>query len=390
MKKHIRLFGNILASLVMLFSTIVAIPSTANATASTNTLPDNAAFQQQTSSSGISITPRANAIIDPGKSATGTLIIGNLDTTASLYLKLRVIDFTYTGDTGEPKLYTGNQAQTPWSLKPYIKLPSNVTIGPGDSVSVKYTITIPAGLGAGSYYSAIEYESGLGDQGNVGLLSSGVTLVFVSVSGADHEKLTLERFGAYVSPNSGQTGKFKYFSTTMPTMMAFKLKNSGNVAEAPAGTIIIKKWGHAYKTIGSVNPDSLLDLIGQTRLFTTCLKSQAEVGKFAPDGTPASATTCVNPHLFPGHYSATLEAFYGQNGNPSQEVVGTAGFWYIPEWLLIVLIVIFLVIIYIIWRIYRKIRKMIGKDKSSKHTAAHSYSQRPQSKKKSKLKIRRG
>jgi hypothetical protein len=388
MKKNIRPFGNILASLAMLFSTLIAVPSTASA-ASTTTLPDSPAFHQQTSSSGISIEPRANALINPGQSETGSLVVGNLDSTAPLDLTLRVIDFTYTGDTGEPKLYTGSQAQTPWSLKPYIKLPSEVTLGAGQSATIKYTVSIPAGLGAGSYYSAIEYQSGLGDEGNVGLSSSGVTLVFVNVSGTDHEKLTLEKFGSYLSTNSGQFGKFTSFSTTMPTMMAFKLKNSGNTAEAPAGTIVMKYFGHKSRTISSINPDSLLSLIGQTRLFTSCIKNQTALGKFAPNGTSSSATTCIDPHLTPGHYSATLEAYYGQNGNETQEVIGTAGFWYIPTWLLIVLIIILILLIYTIWKIYKKIRRILGKETNKKQSTAHTYSNRLQSKKGSKLKIRR-
>jgi len=390
MKKHIRLLGSVLTSLAMLFTTLIVVPSSASAaTSATTNLPNSPAFQQQTSSSGIGIVPRANAIISPGQSDTGSLVISNLNTVSKLNLKLRVIDFTYLNDTGSPKLYVGNHAQTPWSLKPYIKIPASVTIGAGQSTTVKYTVSIPSNLGAGSYYSAIEYESGLGDQGNVGLLSSGVTLVFVTVPGTDHEKLALDKFGAYVSDNSGATGKFKYFTTTMPTIMAFSLKNSGNVAEAPAGTILLNKFGHKYKTISSVNPNSLLDLIGQTRLYTPCILSQQQIEKFAPDGTASSPSVCVNPHLAPGHYTATLEAYYGQNGNATQEVIGTASFWYIPVWLLIVLLVILILLIYVIWRIYRKVQRMMGKGTTSKKSAAHSYSRRSQGSKGSKLKLRR-
>jgi hypothetical protein len=60
--------------------------------------------------------------------------------------------------------------------------------------------------------------------------------------------------------------------------------------------------------------------------------------------------------LWPGRYSASLNLFYGQNGNRTQEIAGTASFWYLPAWFLIVLAVVLALIAYFVWRIVRKVR----------------------------------
>lgn len=59
------------------------------------------------------------------------------------------------------------------------------------------SVAIPAGHGAGSFYSAIIYSSGAPSGGNVGLNASGVTFAFAQVPGKVNEDLKLEKFGAY-------------------------------------------------------------------------------------------------------------------------------------------------------------------------------------------------
>lgn len=132
------------------------------------------------SSASLSIVPKKNYIIEPGESVEDKLTIRNLDPVQPLELNLRVIDFTFTDDGGTPKLMLANDApQTTWSLKPFLTLPENVVIEPNSSKTIDMKVAVPAGHGAGSYYSAILYSSGApGDGGNVGLSASGVTLVF--------------------------------------------------------------------------------------------------------------------------------------------------------------------------------------------------------------------
>src|SRR4051812_15107537 len=56
------------------------------------------------SSAALSIVPKKNYTIEPGKSVKDKLTIRNLDGESPLVLNLRVVDFTYTDDGGTPRL----------------------------------------------------------------------------------------------------------------------------------------------------------------------------------------------------------------------------------------------------------------------------------------------
>jgi hypothetical protein len=310
-------------------------------------------------SSSISIQPKKTYLIKPGQTVTDKLTIGNLDHANDLFLSLKPIDFTYTDQSGTPKLSIAQNApQTPWSLKPFIKLPNSVTIPKGGSKTVEFTISIPKNQGAGSYYSAIMYQAGGANGGNVALNASGVTLAFVSVPGKVNENMTLQKFGAYNSDDNGATGSYVFIDMNQqPKMIAYTLKNEGNVFEAPAGNVIIKDmFGHQVANI-TTNSTRSLALLGQTRLFTSCIKTVQQTIQ-ALGGTSKNAE-CVNPGLKPGRYTASLDVFYGQNGNQTHEIAATAHFWYLPIWFLVLLFVIIALLTFGIWKGQRKVKALV-------------------------------
>lgn len=312
-------------------------------------------------SSGLSITPRKNYVINPGQTITDKLTIGNLSSNADLNVALKMVDFTFTNQSGTPKLFLAQNApQTAWSLKPFTTLPKTVLVPAGQSKTIQYSITVPKNTGAGSYYSAILYQAGAATSGQVALNASGVTLVFVSVPGIVHEDMSVQKFGAYSSDDNGVTGGFVFIATqNAPQMIAYALKNNGNVAESPAGSITLKDmFGHQIKTIGSTNTASSLALLGQTRLFTTCIKTVQQ--EIQLEGGTSTNTSCTNPGLWPGRYTATLDIYYGQNGNQTHELTSTATFWYLPWWFIITVLVILLIIALAIWWLQRKIRAALG------------------------------
>lgn len=315
------------------------------------------------SSAALSIEPRKNYTINPGQTVNDKLTISNLSSTSNLTLSLRMIDFTFSNQSGTPKLYlAANAPQTPWSLKPYTTLPKNLTLSPGQTESFNYSITIPKNLGAGSYYSAIIYQSGTGNGGNVGLGAAGVTLVFVTVPGTVNENLHLQAFGAYDSADNGTTGSYVTIATNnAPQMIAYTLKNSGNAVEAPAGSITLTDmFGHAVKTLNKTNAIGNLALIGQTRIFATCVESkQSQLVQLGGTATNDTANTCVTPHLAPGLYTAKLDVFYGQNGNTTHEITNTAHFWYLPWWFIALVLIILALIAYAIWWLQRKARTLL-------------------------------
>ncbi len=307
------------------------------------------------SSAALSIVPKKTYVVEAGKSIKDTITIRNLDSTKDLQLTLRVVDFTYNDDGGSPKLMLAEDApQTAWSLKPFLTIPKSVVIPKGSSKSLNLGVSIPAKQGAGSYYSAIVYSSGSPDGGNVGLSASGVTLAFVSVPGLVNENLTVQKFGAYNVPTGTDKGGYVFMTATEPQNIAYTLKNDGNVAEAPVGSITLKSLFGQEKVISNVNPNSSLALIGQSRTFVACIKLQTENVQF--DGGTAKSTGCVDPALWPGFYTVSLDLFYGQNGNNTKEVTSTASFWYLPWWFVLTVLVVLGLATYFIWRLVQKIK----------------------------------
>ena len=331
----------------------ILLVATATILAASFALP--AADAAAEGSAALSITPRKNYTIEPGKSVEDTLTIRNLDHEKPLYLNLRVIDFTYTGDGGTPKLMLDEEAaQTTWSLRPYLQVPESVTVEPGASQTVDIGVSIPANRGGGSLYSAIVYSSSSSEGANVGLSASGVTLVFTSIPGEVDQDLQLEKLGAY----DEDVKKYSYWNLDQPFKIAYTLKNNGNVVEAPVGTITLKNiFGHEV-TINDINPNDSLALIGQTRTFEACIKLASQEVDF--NGSRTEATTCANPGLWPGYYSVDMDAFYSQNGNETKDLVGQAGFWYLPWWFLTVVAVLGLFIGYHVWRVVRFVRRRRG------------------------------
>lgn len=314
------------------------------------------------SSAALSISPRKNYTIEAGKSIKDTLVIRNLDQENALDLNLRVVDFTYDDDGGAPKLDLAEDApQTTWSMKPFMTIPKTVRIEPGTSQTLDLGVSIPANQGAGSYYSAIVYSAGSPDGGNVGLSASGVTLAFTSVPGDVTEKLSLEKLGAYFPAAGGKEAGYKFIATSEPDMAGYTLKNEGNVTEAPSGTITMKHMFGKEYTITNINPSKSLALIGQTRTFTPCIKLKSENVDF--NGSRSEATTCTSAGLWPGFYSVSMEAYYGQNGNQTQELFGKGSFIYLPWWFIIVMVIVLAVVGFFIWRFVRMIRGGVGRNR---------------------------
>jgi hypothetical protein len=305
------------------------------------------------SSASLSIVPRKNYTIESGKSINDTLTIRNLDSERSLDLTLRVVDFSFTDDGGTPKLMLDEDAEpTTWSLKSFMDVPKSVSIPPKTSRTLDMSVSIPAKQGAGSYYSAIVYSSGSPDGGNVGLSASGVTLVFTSVPGEVKEDLKLEKFGAYKS-TQGKDG-YKFITSEKPQRMAYTLKNNGNVTASPVGTITLKHMFGKEEIISDINPSKSLALIGQTRTFTTCIKNKKEDVDIS--GTRAQANVCAEPKLWPGRYSASLKAYYGQNGSNTQEIDGKGSFWYLPAWFIMIVVALVLAVIYFVRKTMNQFR----------------------------------
>jgi hypothetical protein len=294
--------------------------------------------QAHAQSNGLGIAPRKDYSVQPGQSVKDTVYVSNLSKDQPLDLLIRLVDFKAQDETGSPALDRRPNAEpTPYSAKPFINVPTTLKIDPGKSVQMPISITIPANQVAGSYYSAIEYEAQTAGGGRVSVAASSATLVFVRVPGEAKELLRVEQFGTYQSDDKGENGKFKsLFSAKPPRELAFRLKNEGNVAEQPAGSIVIKNsFGHKVAVIDDANPKKSLALLGQTRRFQTCMLTEKQSVK-SEVGDSVQVDVCKAPSLKPGRYTAELTLLYGENGSSTREITAKAVFWYLPVWFLIV------------------------------------------------------
>ncbi len=296
-------------------------------------------------SNGLGITPELSYTVNAGSQRSDTLYVNNLSTSQPLNLKLGIVDFKPMDETGTPKILQASDApQTPWSLKPYVTLPDYITIDPGKSKLIPFTIKIPASLGAGSYYSAVQYSAtGSNNKEKVNVAASADTLLFVTIPGKATEQLNLVQFGAEAG------GNFRSIFRSAPNRFAYRIKDSGNLSESPAGSIVVKNiFGHVVAHIDSANPQSELVLIGQTRKFEVCnpkSTNQSDIGK---------ESNCKALNIKPGMYSAEIELLYGQNGQASHQISAKATFWYLPLWFVAVFILVLLVVAYAIYYLYQK------------------------------------
>jgi len=284
------------------------------------------------------------------------LYIQNLSLNQDLQVGIRIIDFGAANETGTPALdIADNSPQTAWSLKPFLKVQDSIKVAAGKSANIPISITIPANQGAGSYYSAIEYTAqNPTTKEKVNIAASTASLVFVTVPGQTKELLGLKQFGAYVSDAKQTSGAFQsIFVGAAPKEFAYRLQNSGNIAEQPSGSLLVKNmFGRTVKEVKDVNAKKQLVLIGQTRRIEACMNTSVLNNK-DQTGQQTQTTLCDDPGLMPGHYTAQIALFYGLNGNNTQEITATTSFWYLPWWSIIILIVALLLIVGLVWLIRR-------------------------------------
>ena len=305
----------------------------------------------------LSITPRRELTVQKGATVKESLPVTNPRTDLELTLSLRLVDFSAKNQTGAPSLdLRENAKEQPWSLKKYIDLPETVTLKPGETTNVQFSVTMPANIGAGSYYSAIQYTAAGEGGANVTLAAAATTLVFVNVPGDATEKMTLKQLGAFSGEPNSEIGAFKLFYIgSAPKIISYVLKNEGNVAERPIGSILLKNSFTGKTTkVDQANFNGALALIGQERRFDACINAGEKTEKTV-NGEVVN-NVCNTPKLTPGRYTITLSAFYGQGNGKSLEILGTSSFWYLPIWFIVLVVAAILALATLVWWIVTKVR----------------------------------
>jgi hypothetical protein len=323
-------------------------------------IPASTAFA---ASNSLGVNPRRDYTIKPGEKVSDTLSVSNLSKTDDLVISIEVFDFGPKDESGSPAIMLERKEPTPWSLKPFLTISNELTVPAGKTVTVPFTISIPANQGAGSYYGVVKYSTaGESSRDNVTLTSSSATLVFIRVPGEAESNLTLKQFGAFTPTKSGESGNFGYFYLgKSPKYLAYRLTNNGNVAEIPTGSVELKNmFGRQVKIFDKANPNNNTVLIDQTRRFDLCINSQLVSRKNADTGQEVEEQRCNEAGLAPGRYSAHISLLYGDTSGTQHEIRGNATFWYLPIWFIALIVVGLVAVAAIIWWVIRKLRQRRG------------------------------
>lgn len=311
-------------------------------------------------SNALAIQPRKDYNLRAGESVNDALTVTNRHNSEPLNLNLRVIDFTAQDESGSPLLMRDSTERTAWSIKNFIELPQQVTINPGETVRIPITISMPEGIGAGSYYSAIEYAavSPASDE-QVNIAASGVSLIFVKVPGQAKQQLTFLQFGTFVPDQGGRSGSFRgIFFSEKPKVLAYRLRNDGNIAEQPNASIVVKSsGGKVLYTITDANPKDQLALRGQTRRFDACINPEDTI-QTTTTGSDINTVVCGDTSFGPGRYTAELTILYGENGNETREIAAKATFWVLPWWFIGLVVVGLAILVGVILYIKRRVSEV--------------------------------
>lgn len=248
---------------------------------------------------------------DPGQRVTAQISLRNVAAN-SLLVTNEINDFTAAGEDGTPKLLLEEGEQSPYSLKGWIASIAPLTLKSRELKTLAVTINIPANAAPGGYYGVIRFSATPPDlEGNgVSLSASLGALVFMRVSGAASEKLSIAEF--YTAQNDNKSSLFE----SAPVTFVQRVKNEGNVFEQPSGQVLVKDmFGNA---VGATNvnlpPRNVLP--GSIRKFEQ----------------PFDASVIGNKFLF-GRYTADLKITYGAANDKT--ATAQIVFWVIP-WKLII------------------------------------------------------
>lgn len=296
----------------------------------------------------------------PGKTVEAELRMKNQGTEPET-IKVGLMKFAASGDTGEPDLFDLTSKDTYASWVHFS--PAEFTAEPGVWKTVKMTIDVPTDASLG-YYLAVTFAraSQSKDPKVTSVKGAVATLVLLDArTGNEKRQLKLASFSA-------TRGLYEY----LPAEFKIKVRNSGNIYLSPGGNIFIQRGNKTIDTIdfnaagGSVLPDS-------SRLFTVpwtngfpVYKDRLVGGKPVPgsDGRTEQSLkwdfTQANK-LRIGRYNAKLLVVYN-DGTRDVPVEAVVSFWVMP-WKLLLLLLAILLLIGL--GIFSFVRSALGKTKRS-------------------------
>lgn len=317
MKAYARRFSVLVVGFVMLAS-LVAVNGSLSAQ------------ESQQGGSGLSLSPtRSELRIQPGESGEVEISIRNV-TRGAIVAKPFISDFESNDVTGEPKLIASTEKRSSASIFSFFSGLQDVSLAPGESKNLKYTVSIPRDAAPGGYYGAVTYRAVPADQassdaGQVALTANVASLVLVEVPGDITEQIQISSLKVSKGEKSGS------FFTNKPDTAAIQIKNNGNGFSKPFGTVVLNN------TAGK-------------EVYRYELNNATPRGNILPKSSRTFSDQLKNVNK-PGRYTLVANISHGSGG---EVITQKVSFWYIPVWLLVLMAVLLIAIVAGVYFVYRK------------------------------------
>ncbi|MDD4151220.1 MAG: DUF916 domain-containing protein [Candidatus Gracilibacteria bacterium] len=203
------------------------------------------------SNASLSISPLKHEFtINAGNSKTATVKITN-NSTDSMTLYSSKEDFVAGDDTGTPKFVKEEDQKNPeLSLTNWLKIENeNITLAPGETREVKFSINVPVGAEPGGHYGAVFFSPGTPSGAQVAVVQRLGVLVLINVPGDVKIDGNLEQFSLQKKSGTGYIDMTNF--DDFPISFKVLFKNNGNIHLKPKGKIeIIDENGETLKNIG--------------------------------------------------------------------------------------------------------------------------------------------
>jgi len=248
-----------------------------------------------------------------------------------------LVNFRPQGERGQGEFIPVVPSETNGAtLAEWITLPeATVTIAPGASGNIPFTVAVPSDAAPGSHFAALQVSTQPlnAAPGQPGLQTAQIvsSLFFIRVSGDINEVATIRSFTA---DNS---------LTAVPsTDIVLRFENKGNVHLQPQGDIRIKNMWGAERGRIPVNFNTS---------FGNALPDTIRRYEFSWQGTPSFFDI--------GRYSAEATLAYGQEGR--QFVTQKTHFWVIPLAAILVTLGVLLSIgLFLFWMVRSYVERMFA------------------------------
>ncbi|HKR81941.1 MAG TPA: hypothetical protein VJR27_02990 [Candidatus Saccharimonadales bacterium] len=251
--------------------------------------------------------PLLNLKADPGQTVMARILLTNVSS-GPMIMSAAANDFAAKDESGNPNIILNTKDPVPFSLRNFIQLPAQFTLGPKETKTLDVPIVVPHDAEPGGHYGVIRFTGASPDVSGTGVsLSASIgTLILLQVSGNIQERASLADFYAATPNNFAK----KSFFQTGPVGFVARISNDGNTHIQPSGTLTIKN------TIGKQ--------VASLRVNGTPNNPKDPPKNILPGSIRRFQLTLNQKWLF-GRYTAHFDVTYD-----NKHLVANQTFWVVP------------------------------------------------------------